>query len=193
MSGLDIVLGGVLAVGLWRGLRTGALLQVVGTVGWVVGFVAATVLMGPVGEAVAASLGVSERTAPVLGFVVVMGAVVAGLTAAAHVARKALEAVKLGALDKAAGGAVGALRAAFGLSVVLLATSFAPVPGGGPILVSAAERRESLLYDPVRALAPEVWGVVRAATPGLQAALADKFHTWLEGEPEAVTGEEPLE
>ena len=193
MSGLDVVLGGVLAVGLWRGLRTGALLQVVGTVGWVVGFVAATVLMGPVGEAVAASLGVSERTAPVLGFVVVMGAVVAGLTAAAHVARKALEAVKLGALDKAAGGAVGALRAAFGLSVVLLATSFAPVPGGGPILVSEAERRGSLLYDPVRALAPEVWGVVRAVTPGLQAALADKFHTWLEGEPEAVTGEEPLE
>ena len=193
MSGLDLALGAVLAVGLWRGLRTGALLQILGTVGWVLGFVAASALMGPVGEAVAAGLGVSERTAPVLGFVAVMTVTVVALTAAAHVLRKTLEAVKLGGLDKAAGGAVGALRAAFGLSVVLLATSFAPVPGGGPVLVSADERRASLLYDPVRALAPEVWGVARAVTPGLQAALADKFHTWLEGEPEAVTGEEPLE
>ena len=193
MSGLDLALGAVLAVGLWRGLRTGALLQILGTVGWVLGFVAASALMGPVGEAVAAGLGVSDRTAPVLGFVAVMTTAVAALTAAAHVLRKTLEAVKLGGLDKAAGGAVGALRAAFGLSVVLLATSFAPVPGGGPVLVSADERRASLLYDPVRALAPEVWGVARAVTPGLQAALADKFHTWLEGEPEAVTGEEPLE
>lgn len=193
MSGLDLALGAVLAVGLWRGLRTGALLQILGTVGWVLGFVAASALMGPVGEAVAAGLGVSDRTAPVLGFVAVMTVTVVALTAAAHVLRKTLEAVKLGGLDKAAGGAVGALRAAFGLSVVLLATSFAPVPGGGPVLVSADERRASLLYDPVRALAPEVWGVARAVTPGLQAALADKFHTWLEGEPEAVTGEEPLE
>ena len=193
MSGLDAVLGLVLAFGMWRGLRTGALVQVAGTVGWVLGFVAATALMEPVGASVAAGLGASERTAPVLGFVVVMGVVVAALAVAAHVARKALEAVRLGGVDKAAGGAIGALRSAFALSVVLLATSFAPVPGGGPVLVSAAERQESLLYDPVEALAPEVWGAVRAATPGLQAALVDKFHTWREGEPEAVTGEELLE
>ena len=193
MSGLDAVLGAVLAFGVWRGIRTGALLQVVGTVGWVVGFIAATALMEPVGEAVAASLGVSERTGPVLGFVVVMGAVIAILTASAHLLRKTLEAVKLGALDRAAGAGVGGLRAAFGLSMALLATSFAPVPGGGPLLVSEEAREASVLYDPVQALAPEVWGIVRAVTPGLQAALVDKFHAWQEGEPEAVTGEEPLE
>ena len=87
MSGLDVVLGLVLAFGLWRGLRTGALMQAVGTVGWVLGFVAATALMAPVGEVVAASLGVSARTAPVLGFIVVFGAVLAALTVAAHVLR----------------------------------------------------------------------------------------------------------
>lgn len=193
MSGLDLFLGVVVVIGVWRGLRTGALLQVVGTVGWVVGFVAATALMSPVGELVAASLGVSERTAPVLGFVVVIGAVVAGLTAAAHVLRKTLEAVKLGGVDRLAGGAVGGLRAAFGLSVLLLATGFAPVPGGGPLAVSEADREASVLYDPVEALAPEVWGIVRAVTPGLQAALVDKFNTWREGEPESETGEAPLE
>ncbi len=193
MSTLDLLLGAVLAFGMWRGLKTGALMQVVGTVGWVAGFVAATALMAPIGEAVASSLGVSPRTAPVLGFIVVFGAVLVGLTLAARVARKTLEAIKLGGLDTAAGGGLGALRAGFGLSVALLATSFAPIPGGGPVLVDAQEREESLLYDPIQALAPEVWGVVRTVTPGLQQALADKFNTWQEGEPEAVTGEEPLE
>ncbi len=193
MGSLDVVLGLVLAVGLWRGLKTGALMQMVGTVGWVAGFVAATALMGPVGVIVAASLGVSERTAPVLGFVVVLGAVVLGLTLAARVARKTLEAIKLGGLDTAAGGALGALRAAFGLSVVLLATSFAPIPGGAPVLIGAADRADSLLYDPIEALAPEVWSAVRTVTPGLQKALVDKFHTWREGRPPAVTGEVPLE
>lgn len=185
MSGLDWVLAAVLGVGLWRGVRTGALMQIVGTAGWVVGFVAATALMAPVGEVAAASLGVSPRTGPVLGFVVVFGAVVAGLTVLAHALRKTLEAVKLGALDTAAGGAFGALRAGFGLSVLLLATSHSPLPGGGPLLVSAAEREASVLYDPVEALAPEVWDAVRELTPGLQRALVDKFHTWREGRPEA--------
>lgn len=193
MSGLDVVIGIVLAFGVWRGRKTGALLQTVGTVGWVLGFIAATALMEPVGALVAASLGVSERTGPVLGFVTVIGAVIAILTFLAHVLRKALEAIKLGSLDSVAGAAVGGVRAAFGLSMALLATSFAPVPGGGPLLVSEEAREDSVLYDPVEALAPEVWGLVRTVTPGLQAALVDKFNTWQEGRPEAETGEAPLE
>ena len=193
MGGLDLVLGVVLAAGVWRGLRTGALAQVAGTVGWVAAFVVATALMGPGGEAVAAGLKVSPRLAPVLGFVVVVAAVVGAITVAAHVLRTAAEAVKLGGVDRLAGGLFGGVRAAFGLSVVLLTTSYAPIPGGGPVLVSAEAREASVLYDPVEALAPEVWGAVRAATPGLQEALVDKFNTWLEGEPESVTGEEPLE
>lgn len=188
-----MAIGVVLAFGVWRGRKTGALLQIVGTVGWVVGFVAATALMEPVGEVVAASLGVSERTGPVLGFIVVIGSVIAILTLGAHLLRKMLDAVKLGSLDTLAGAGVGGVRAAFGLSMALLASSFAPVPGGGPVLISADARDDSVLYDPVEALAPEVWGIVRTVTPGLQEALVDKFNTWQEGQPEAITGEEPLE
>ncbi|WP_424520603.1 CvpA family protein [Rubrivirga sp.] len=183
----------MLAIGLWRGLRTGALRQIVSTVGWVVGFVFATALMEPIGVIVAESLGVSPRTAPVLGFIVVFGAVLAALTAATHVLRKTLEAIKLGSLDTAAGGGVGALRAAFGLSVLMLTTSFSPLPGQSPFAIAEETRAGSVLYDPIEAIAPEVWGVVRAVTPGMQQALVDKFNTWQEGEPESVTGEEPLD
>ena len=35
---LDLVLAAMLALGLWRGLQTGALLQIVGTLGWIATF-----------------------------------------------------------------------------------------------------------------------------------------------------------
>ncbi|PAP77450.1 CvpA family protein [Rubrivirga marina] len=193
MNGLDGFLAVVIAFGLWRGLRTGALLQVVGTAGWLVGFLVATALMGPVGDFVVASLGVSPRVAPVVGFVVVLGAVLGGLMAIAHALRKTLKAVKLGGVDTLAGGGLGALRSAFGLSVLLITTSFSPLPGSGPLLIDAETRDGSVLYEPVEALAPEVWSIARTVTPGLQEALVDKFNSWQVGEPESVTGEEPLE
>lgn len=193
MNGLDAFLGGVLVFGFWRGLRTGALLQVVGTAGWLVGFVAATALMGPVGDLVAGSLGVSPRVAPVLGFVVVLGAVLAALLATAHTLRTTLQAIKLGGVDTLAGGVVGAVRAAFALSVLLITTSFSPLPGSEPLLIDSETRDGSVLYGPVEALAPEVWSIVRTATPGLQQALVEKFHSWQADESESVTGEEELE
>lgn len=193
MNRLDVLLGLVLALGVWRGLRTGAAAQIVSSVGWVGAFIISTALMAPVGLLVAASLGVSERTAPVLGFVVLFGGVIAALTVAAHAISATLKAVKLGALDALAGAGAGGLRAAFGLSVLLMATSFAPLPGGEPLFVSVETREGSLLVDPVEAIAPEVWAAVRTVTPGLQAALVDKFHTWQAGRSEAITGETPLQ
>lgn len=184
MAPLDLFLSAALGLGVWRGLRTGALLQLVGTVGWAVAFVVGTALMEPVGQAVVASLGTSERTAPVVGFIATFGAIVAGLTVLAHVARKTLETVKLGGVDKLAGAGVGGLRAAFGLSVVLLAAAVAPVPGGGPVLIGGDTREASVLYGPIEALAPEVWDVVRSVTPGLQEAIVDKFNAWQERGPE---------
>lgn len=189
MSTLDWVLGAGLAVGFWRGMRTGALAQAVGSVGWLVGFVVATAIMKPVGEMATAALGVSPRTGPIVGFVVAFGLVVAGMAVAAHVVRKGLEAVKLGGVDKVAGGGVGALRAAFGLSVLLLVTGFSPIPGSGPILISAETREEAILDDPIEPVAPFAWEVVRGLTPGIQEAVADRFNTWRESREERADEE----
>jgi membrane protein required for colicin V production len=180
VTGLDWFLAAGLGLGLWRGVKTGALAQAVGTVGWILGFVVATAIMGPVGEMAAAALGVSPRTGPLLGFVVAFGGVVVGLMAVAHVMRKGLEAVKLGAVDKLAGAGVGALRAAFGLSVMLLVTGFSPIPGSGPLLVSEETREASVLDDPIEPVAPLAWDVVRGLAPGIQEAVADRFNTWQE-------------
>ena len=179
---LDLFLAAVLAAGIWRGLTTGALLQVVGTLGWVVAFVAATASMGTVGDAAAASLGVSARVAPLLGFGVVFGAIVAGLTVAAHTIRKALKAIKLGMVDTLGGAVLGFTRAVFGLSVLLRVTGVSPLPGGEPLLISSETRDASVLYGPVEAAAPVVWDAVRAVSPGVQARLGDLFNSFDEGQ-----------
>lgn len=193
MNGLDLFLGAVLAFGVFRGLKTGAVLQIAGVAGWLLGFLVASVMMEPVGAVAVESLGVSERAGPVLGFIVSFGAVVAGLTAAAHLVRKTLKAIKLGGIDTLAGAGVGGLRSAFGLSVVMLMTAFAPTPGGEPILIEEETRESSVLYDPVEALAPVVWDVARTVTPGLQEAISARLNTFDEGEPVSEGGEEPFE
>lgn len=178
LTSLDLLVMGVLGAGAFRGFFTGASRQLVSTVGWLLAFALAAALMDPVGETVVESLGASPRTAPVLGFVVVFGGVLAGVAAIGHVLRKGLEAVKLGGVDRLLGAAVGGLKAAFGLSVFLHVTGFAPLPGGGPWLISEDTRERSLLYEPVRAVAPEAWRIARAVTPGVQRTLAEKFNTW---------------
>lgn len=179
---LDLFLAAGLALGLWRGLTTGALLQIVGTLGWVVAFIGATALMGPIGDAAAASLGVSGRVAPLVGFVVVFGVLVAVMTVAAHGVRKILKAIKLGAVDSLAGGALGLVRAAFGLSILLRITAVTLIPDGDPLLISKETRRDSVLYPPVEAAAPVVWDMARAVFPGVQDRLADLFNSFDEGD-----------
>ena len=181
MNTLDLFLAALLGLGIWRGFATGAIRQVFGVAGWLLAFVLGTALMGGVGATVVESLGASPRLAPVLGFVVVFGLVLAAVAAVGHAFRKALEAIKLGGLDKLLGGGLSGLKAALSLSVFLLVTGFSPLPGGEPWLVSAETREGSLLYEPVRATAPAFWQFVRSAAPGVQRVLADKFNNWDEG------------
>jgi membrane protein required for colicin V production len=184
LTWLDLCLLGLIGLGVWRGLATGLGRQLVSTVGLFLAFIVAAALMGPVGELVVASLGVSERTAPVVGFVVLFAAVLGVVAAVGHTFRKVLEAVKLTSVDRMAGALLGGLKAALSLSIFLTVTAFSPMAGGTPWLIGAETREGSLLYEPVQAVGPEVWGLVRAVTPGLQDALTEKFNAWEAGREE---------
>jgi membrane protein required for colicin V production len=178
ISGLDLLLLAVIGIGMVRGWATGAVRQIVGVVGWIVGFVLAASLMGPVGSTVVTAIGFSERAAPVIGFVVVFAVALAGVTFLGHAVRKTLEAVKLGGVDRLAGTVFGAFKAALGLSVFLTVTAFSPLPGGDPLIISSETRERSVVHDAVRAVAPATWSLVRGLLPGVQRMLSDKFNTW---------------
>ncbi len=175
LTTLDFIILLVVGLGVGRGVQTGALRQLVGAVGLVVGLFAGALLMHPVGDLVVGSLGLSERIAPVLGFGVTFGAVVAGAAVMAQLAKKTLSALGLRAMDRLAGAGVGGLRAALGLSVLLLVTGPVALPGGDPLLIGRATRERSVLYEPVRALAPAAWRVFSYLLPGLREHLSDAF------------------
>jgi membrane protein required for colicin V production len=172
---LDVGIGLVVGLGVWRGLRTGALRQLVGTVGLVVALVAGALLMRPVGDLVVGSLGLAERIAPLLGFVVTFVAVLGAAAVVAQLLRKTLVALRLGALDRIAGAGMGGLRAALTLSVLILLTSPIALPGQGALIIGPETRERSVLYEPVRAVAPLAWDVFRFVLPGFQTHLADAF------------------
>lgn len=174
-TALDLGILAIVALGVWRGLRTGALSQLVGTVGLIVGLIAGVLLMEPVGAIVVTSLGLSERLAPVLGFVVTLAAVVGGAAVVAQLVKKTLNLLKLGVLDRLAGAGVGGLRAALGLSVLLLVTGPVALPGGEPLILGREAREASVLYEPVRAIAPAAWDAFSVVLPGLQTHLRDTF------------------
>ncbi len=174
-STLDLGIAGLVGLGVWRGVRAGALSQLVGTLGLLLALWLAAGAMRPVGALVVASLGLSTSLVPVLGFVVTFAAVLSVLTFATYLVRKALAALRLGAADQLAGAGFGGLRAALGLSVLLFVTSAVALPGGEPLLVGQQTREASVLYEPVRALAPAAWDLFRRVAPGWQDQLRDKF------------------
>lgn len=185
---LDLFLLAILGFGVWRGLRTGLAQQLMSTLGLFLAFIIGAALMGPVGNTVVESLGVSARTAPVVGFVVVFAAVLGGVAAIGHLFRKALETFKLSSLDNMAGALFGGFKAALSLSILLMVTAYSPMPGGNPWLIGSETREASVLYRPIQALAPETWSIIQTITPGIQEALTEKFNAWEAGRDKEALG-----
>lgn len=158
MSLLDLFIAALLAAGLVRGAATGALRQVAGVASFVVGFLVAVRLMHPAGALVAASLDLSPRLAPLVGFGLVFGVVQLVAFALVRLSEGLLSAVRLTAVNRAVGGMLGAFKAALLLSVLFLLLGVLDVPG-------ASSRSASLLYRPVASVLPAAWNYVAARAP----------------------------
>ena len=172
LGGLDLFILVLLALGAWRGYRTGAIQQVAGLVGLVLAFLVGARFMTPIGEGVVDSLGLSERIAPLVGFIVAFGVVLIGVSLALRGVRSFLQTIKLGALDTLGGLLVGAFTAALGVSILLMVTEFATLPGqDDPLIIGRDTREASMLYPAVRAIGPDTWSVVQDVFPNVYQAL----------------------
>lgn len=158
---LDVLILIVLAVALARGFSTGAIRQAASIVGLIVSVVLAVQLMDPVGVLVAGSLGVSDRIAPLVGFVLVLLVVQVALFAVVRMAEAVLGALKLSILNRALGGVVGAAKGALVLSVLFLVLGYVGVP-------DAEARAESSLYGPVAGVLPVAWDAAADLFPHVE-------------------------
>lgn len=156
MSGLDIVISALVLIGLWRGFQLGLAKTAVGMVGWFVALIAATRLSASIAPSLA---GVVQT--PVLqmalAFLFVVLVVLAIMHLIAFVFSSALKTLKLGAVDKLAGGVLGAAKNILVVLVVLSVT--APLLVQMPIWQSSVIAPELLPFAPVaKALAADVLG-----------------------------------
>lgn len=165
---LDFVIIAILGIGVWRGWKTGALRQLASLAALAAAFLFAGALAEKIGEVVVESIGLSPRTGPAVGFLVVLVGIFAAAQATAHAARKFLQAIRLGSIDSLVGGILGALKAGLAVSCVLVALAALRLPGDEDPLVDVDPTGQSVLAEPVERLAPAAWGLFQQAWPGLR-------------------------
>lgn len=158
---LDFIIMGVLILGAILGFRKGGVGEVIRVVGLTFAFVLSIQLMKPVGLVVVSSLGLSDKVAPLAGFITTFLIVYGVALLLGRGIEKLLSTLKLGTLDKLAGGAVGALKYALLFSIGLLFVGDLGIP-------SANMRSGSALYEAVEPIAPTTWDLVSRALPNTQ-------------------------
>ena len=157
MSGLDIVIAVVVLIGLWRGFQVGLIKTAVGLVGWFIALIAASRLAASVAPQLS---GIVQN--PVLqmasAFLLVVIAILAIMHLVAFVFSGVLKTLRLGVLDKIAGGILGAAKNVLMVLVVLSISA--------PLLVQMPQWQTSVLapellpYAPVgKALVSDMFGM----------------------------------
>ena len=157
----------VLAGGLLRGFMVGAVRQVASIAGLVAALLLSVQLMHPVGALVVSSLGLSPAVGPVVGFVVIFIGTQLVFFGVSRLVEGLLETLSLSLVNRAAGGALGGLKAALLLSVLFLVLSGLQMP-------SEQVREDSVLYAPVARALPQTLEVAAPYLPAADRA-ADLF------------------
>ncbi len=143
----DLLIAAVVLAGAVSGWRSGALRQIAGVAAFLGALLVGLWLMDEVGAMLAASLDLSARVAPLAGFIVLFIGVQVAVAAVVRMVEGALDAAKIGVVNRAGGAVIGALRSALVVSAVLVPLRFANVP-------SAEARAASVLYEPVSRVLP---------------------------------------
>jgi membrane protein required for colicin V production len=109
MTWLDYAVFGVLVLSIGWGIWRGFAREVISLTGWVIAFLVANLLSGPLGERLPESLGQPELRV-LIAFVAVFVVMLAVTTIIAQLLSKFLKSVGLGGLDRTLGGVFGLAR-----------------------------------------------------------------------------------
>jgi len=120
MSWLDYAILGVLAVSVVWGIWRGFVREVISLAGWVLAFLAANAVAGPLGDALPTSIS-SPEVRVLVAFLIVFIFTLSVATVAGMLLSRLLKAAGLGGLDRTLGGIFGLARGV----VILLALAIA--------------------------------------------------------------------
>ncbi len=167
VESLDILIVIALIVGMARGVTTGAVRQVVSFLGTVAAIMLALELMNTAGRLIRQAVPMSESLDPVVGFITVFLIIQFALIFAVRVIEAGIKAFRLSTMNRLAGAAVGACKAALMLSVFFLVSGFFDIP-------EEENQNASILYGPVATVFPATWDYAARHLPMFR-DLTDRF------------------
>ncbi len=151
MNVLDIALGALLLFGLVRGLMKGLFVEVASIVALIVGIYGAIYFSDFVAEFLESRIEWDEQYINITAFAITFIIIVVAIAMAGKALTKLANFASLGVLNKLLGGIFGALKIGLILSVVLIV--FNKMNSTIP-LVEEHEIKDSILYNPVKSIAP---------------------------------------
>ena len=147
MSFLDIVLGILLAWGLYKGLKNGLFVELASLAALVAGIYGAIHFSYIAGDYLHKNLNWDERYMKITAFVITFIVIVVLIGLAGKLLTKIADFAMLGWLNKIAGGIFGALKVAVILGAILI---FFEKATASLNFINEETQDESILYTPVR-------------------------------------------
>ncbi|MGQ0547749.1 MAG: CvpA family protein [Betaproteobacteria bacterium] len=127
MSWLDIAILGVLAASVAWGIWRGFVREVISLAGWVLAFLAANAVAGPLGDALPTSIS-SPEVRVLAAFLIVFIFTLSLATIVGMLLSKLLKAAGLGGLDRTLGGLFGLARGVVILLAIAIAAGLTAAP-----------------------------------------------------------------
>ena len=154
MNVLDIVLGSLLLLGLIRGLMKGLFVEVASIVALVLGVYGAIHFSDFAASFLMERVDWNEQSVNITSFAITFVVIVVVIALAGKALTKLADFASLGILNKLLGGLFGVLKIGLILSIVLII--FNRFNSNLP-LIEEHEMEESMLYEPVKSLAPIIF------------------------------------
>ena len=153
MAIIDIILGALILYGLVKGLSKGFFVEIASLLALLAGVYGAVHFSNYAAEFLSDRFEWGEKTINITAFAITFVAIVLAISLAGKALTKLANFAALGILNKLLGGLFGGLKIALILSVLLLI--FSSLNKTIPF-VSDDEIEASILYNPVKSLAPMV-------------------------------------
>ena len=160
MSIIDIVLAALLLFGIIRGIMKGLFVEVASLIALVLGVYGAIHFSNFAAEFLESKVDWNEKTINIIAFAITFVVIVLAISLAGKALTKLADFAALGILNKLLGGVFGALKIGLILSIILLV--FDKLNNTLPFM-EKDDLKESVLYEPVKSLAPMIFpGLIKS-------------------------------
>jgi len=164
MSVLDIILSVLLLFGLVRGFMKGLFVEVASLVGLIAGVYGAIHFSYYAANFLESKVSWDEKYINIVAFAITFVLIILIISLAGKALTKLADFAALGIINKLLGGVFGALKIGLILSIVLMI--FSRMNKSIPF-VSEAELKSSILYEPVKTIAPLIFpDIIKAEDDG---------------------------